>query len=49
LAEAGKKLFSVSRTKKANPNDSDRVRKYLTRFGVDWRELRQRREEPSAE
>lgn len=40
MAEAGKKLFSVSRSRKANPNDSDRLRKYLTRFGVDWKSLR---------
>lgn len=39
LAEAGKKLFSVSRARKANPNDSDRMRKYLARFGVDWKAL----------
>lgn len=40
MAEAGKKLFSVSRARKTNPNDSDRVRKYLARFGVDWKELK---------
>jgi len=40
LAEAGKKLFAVSRTRKANPNDSDRMRKYLARFGVDWKMLK---------
>lgn len=42
LADAGKKLFSVSRARKSNPNDSDRLRKYLTRFGVDWKSLRDR-------
>lgn len=41
LANAGKKLFSVSRSRKTNPNDSDRLRKYLTRYGIDWRSLRQ--------
>jgi len=40
MAAAGKKLFRVSRAKKANPNDSDRLRKYLARFGVDWKSLR---------
>ncbi len=39
LAEAGKVLFSESRTKKKNPNDSDRVRKYLARFGVKLGDL----------
>lgn len=34
LAEAGRKLFSVSRKAKASSNDSDRLRKYLTRMGV---------------
>lgn len=34
LAEAGRVLFAVSRTKKSRSNDSDRVRKYLARFGI---------------
>jgi transcriptional regulatory protein RtcR len=32
LSEAGRELFAVSRLKKANPNDADRLRKSL-RFG----------------
>jgi transcriptional regulatory protein RtcR len=36
LSEAGRKLFGVSRTKKGTPNDADRLRKYLARFGLDW-------------
>jgi len=36
LSEAGRILFAVSRTKKAKPNDADRLRKYLARHGLDW-------------
>lgn len=36
LAEAGRKLFAVSRIKKAKPNDTDRLRKYLASFDLDW-------------
>jgi transcriptional regulatory protein RtcR len=36
LSEAGRELFAVSRLKKANPNDADRLRKYLARFGLSW-------------
>jgi len=36
LSEAGRQLFAVSRTKKEIPNDADRLRKYLARFGLDW-------------
>ncbi|MDF3031503.1 MAG: qseF [Moraxellaceae bacterium] len=39
LAEAGRKLFAKSREKRSAPNDSDRLRKYLTRFGLDWAAL----------
>ena len=39
LAEAGKKLFSVSRLAKANPNDSDRLRKYINKFGITWADI----------
>ncbi|MFJ4142825.1 RNA repair transcriptional activator RtcR [Pseudomonas sp. NPDC089734] len=37
LSDAGRKLFGVSRLSKANPNDADRLRKYLARFGIDWK------------
>ncbi|HEX8915427.1 MAG TPA: RNA repair transcriptional activator RtcR [Humisphaera sp.] len=40
LSEAGRALFAASRTSKAKANDADRLRKYLARFGVDWRKLR---------
>ncbi|HBL30090.1 MAG TPA: transcriptional regulator, partial [Acidobacteria bacterium] len=36
LAEAGRKLFAVSRQKKKSANDADRIRKYLASFGLDW-------------
>ena len=39
LSEAGRKLFSVSRTRKASFNDADRLRKYLARFGLSWNSL----------
>ena len=34
LSEAGRQLFAVSRAQKASVNDADRLRKYLTRFGL---------------
>jgi transcriptional regulatory protein RtcR len=40
LSEAGRVLFAVSRTRKAAPNDADRLRKYLARFGLDWKAIR---------
>ena len=36
LAEAGRALFAVSRTKRRTTNDSDRVRKYLASFGLTF-------------
>ncbi|MDF1714037.1 MAG: RNA repair transcriptional activator RtcR [Akkermansiaceae bacterium] len=39
LSEAGRKLFAESRKKKANPNDSDRVRKFLAKFGLSFGDL----------
>ena len=39
LAAAGRKLFAVSREVKKNPNDSDRLRKYLDKFGITWKQL----------
>ncbi|MDM2846292.1 RNA repair transcriptional activator RtcR [Citrobacter sp. Cpo090] len=40
LSEAGRELFAVSRQKKVNPNDADRLRKYLARFGLSWESVR---------
>jgi transcriptional regulatory protein RtcR len=39
LSDAGRALFSESRKGKASPNDADRLRKYLARFGLDWASL----------
>ena len=35
-AEAGKKLFAVSRLARRSVNDSDRLGKYLAKFGLDF-------------
>jgi transcriptional regulatory protein RtcR len=40
LSEAGRALFTTSREKKKTVNDADRLRKYLGRFGVEWREIK---------
>nr|WP_218171174.1 RNA repair transcriptional activator RtcR [Pseudomonas gingeri] len=39
LSDAGRQLFNASRQNKANPNDADRLRKYLARFDLDWKQL----------
>jgi len=39
LSDAGRKLFAVSRAKKEKPNDADRLRKYLARFGLEWADV----------
>ncbi len=36
LSEAGRMLFAQSRSRKQSTNDADRLRKYLTRFGLSW-------------
>ena len=36
LSEAGRKLFAISRSQRGSTNDSDRLRKYLSKFGLDW-------------
>jgi transcriptional regulatory protein RtcR len=40
LSEAGRTLFGVSRTQKAITNDADRLRKFLSRFGLDWKRIK---------
>jgi transcriptional regulatory protein RtcR len=40
LSEAGRRLFASSRSRKAAPNDADRLRKYLARFGLSWAALK---------
>jgi transcriptional regulatory protein RtcR len=40
LSEAGRRtLFAVSRHRRSTTNDADRLRKYLARFGLAWRDL----------
>ncbi|MGB7323240.1 MAG: RNA repair transcriptional activator RtcR [Rubripirellula sp.] len=39
LSAAGRELFNVSRKSKAKPNDADRLKKYLARFGLHWDDL----------
>jgi transcriptional regulatory protein RtcR len=39
-AEAGRQLFAVSRTRRSVANDTDRLKKYLARFGLDWPTVR---------
>lgn len=41
LSEAGRRLFAFSRQKKNRPNDADRIRKYLARFGLSWEKVRE--------
>jgi transcriptional regulatory protein RtcR len=36
LSAAGRRLFAASRAGKASQNDADRLRKYLSRFDLDW-------------
>jgi transcriptional regulatory protein RtcR len=39
LSEAGRILFSASRSRRTTANDADRLRKYLQRFALDWRSV----------
>jgi transcriptional regulatory protein RtcR len=39
LSDAGRKLYAVSRGAKAKPNDADRLKKYLTKFSLEWEDL----------
>jgi transcriptional regulatory protein RtcR len=40
LAAAGRELFAASRARRASTNDSDRLRKYLTRFGLTFAKIK---------
>ncbi|MGN0844279.1 MAG: RNA repair transcriptional activator RtcR [Kiritimatiellia bacterium] len=40
MAEAARKLFSVSRKEKQSSNDSDRLSKYLAKFGLKFKDLK---------
>lgn len=39
MALAGRELFNVSRTLKAQANDSSRLQKYLAKFGLKWADI----------
>jgi transcriptional regulatory protein RtcR len=39
MAEAGRRLFAISRAAKEKSNDTDRVKKFLARFGLIWENL----------
>jgi transcriptional regulatory protein RtcR len=39
LSDAGRKLYGVSREKRKDHNDADRLRKYLLKFGLSWRAI----------
>jgi len=39
MSDAGRRLFAVSRSKRATTNDADRIRKYLLRFGLSFADL----------
>ncbi|MBD3813995.1 MAG: sigma 54-dependent transcriptional regulator, partial [Betaproteobacteria bacterium] len=36
LSDAGRALFAASREQRTSINDSDRLRKYLAKFGLEW-------------
>ena len=36
IADAGRALFGASRAKRSTINDSDRLPKFLQRFGLNW-------------
>lgn len=42
LAQASRKLFAHSLKEKKSINNSDRLRKYLAKYGLDWRAIRDR-------
>jgi transcriptional regulatory protein RtcR len=42
LSAAGRELFAASRSEKTSVNDADRLRKYLSRFDLDFADLKQR-------
>jgi transcriptional regulatory protein RtcR len=39
LSEAGRELFSASRSRRSSSNDADRLRKYLQRYELEWSAL----------
>ena len=39
LSDAGRKLFSVSRQSRKTKNDTDRLKKYLAKYDVNWSDI----------
>jgi transcriptional regulatory protein RtcR len=39
IAQAGRALFAASRKRKAHSNDSDRLRKYLSKYQIQWGDI----------
>ncbi|ABA90073.1 sigma-54-dependent transcriptional regulator of RNA 3'-phosphate cyclase, RtcR domain-containing [Syntrophotalea carbinolica DSM 2380] len=39
LSEAGRILYQASRREKKTTNDADRLRKYLAKFGITWKDI----------
>lgn len=39
LSDAGRTLFTVSRSQRKSTNDADRLRKYLARFDLEWADI----------
>ena len=44
MAEAGRWLFQASRLKRKSRNDADRVSKFLSRYGLEWKEIQRHRD-----
>jgi transcriptional regulatory protein RtcR len=47
MAEAGRRLFAISRQSRTSFNDSDRLKKYLARFGLGWDDIHFEPDAPS--
>ena len=45
ISAAGRTLFASSRAHKAQPNDADRLRKYLARFELSWAKIQSQDED----
>ena len=39
LADAGRTLFNISRTRRISSNDSHRLRVYLKKFGLEFKQI----------
>ncbi len=39
MSDAGRKIFAISRKNKKQANDSDRLRKYLSKYNITWNDI----------